>query len=370
LNFKPITLSSDCKNFADTKNYTFDASDLNECNDTARDVTNCVCDKDSTILIPTIGDWDAMTGVEEACKLTCGWCGPTGDKPSGCALQSDSIVRFFDQAPDAPMPLWADYTPVCEIHRCTGKDEILSAASVDSAPKCGRGESFESDTYRTFYMTTGGCVVLIVCLAYCCALQGSCDDGHTDANTCDALPWSVHKLIWIGLMCRLTDLATDWAFWNININGDRFQVAVNESEDFPFSYDSFALGALLICIVSTVLTPIDILSKLPACGRDAGGIFVLCCKLGRKTSVVIGLIVILLEDLPQIAVTSAFVREMGLLSDDASAEETGLTIFNLVLSAISVLANLVIVVNGCCFWKTKAEKLAYHTRKAEKYAME
>jgi hypothetical protein len=374
MNFKPIRSISDCINFAETKNYTFE-SGLRECENTALDRGDCDgnCDKTKSIKIPTS---DGDSSVEEACRHACGWCGPTNKKPSGCALGVDNTVRFY--APADPMPHWVAYTAVCAIHRCSGTDEIVSEASIDNEPMCGRGQTYETETYRMFYYVTGSCIVFIVCLAYCCGLNGACNnapDGTPDDGDplspidggkplcCNPIPSSVHKLIWIGLVCRVTDLATDWAFWNININGDRFKFAVEESGNLPFPYDTFVLGALVICIMSSALTPIDILSKLPACGRDRKtgddneGLSVMCCKLGRKTSIIIGTLIIVLEDMPQIAVTLLYVREMEVLSDDASAEETALTIFNLALSGISVLANFLIVVNGFCSWKTKTETI-------------
>lgn len=380
---------ADCREFADTKQLTF-SSGLPACEDlAANEDCELVCGAaraGKSIDVTT--NAGGKESAAEACKVTCGLCdsGTTAGlaTPSGCVLEhgSDSsdpktgIVRYYADE-ERKRYLGINYTPICESFVCTvALQEVITESTMDSPPVCAFGSKYtdakqdeEGNVYILFYYITFGSIAFIVCLAYsgskyCCCRAG-CDDWEWPSC-------STHRFIWVGLVFRLADLATDWAFWVINVNGELFETKVNpdlsdrtssggmfDSSTANFDIDAFKLAALLVCIVGSVLTPIDIMSKMPACQtrREGAGMNFSCCTLGRKSAIIIALLVILVEDIPQILITVTYIIQLNEPFFDLSSDwtSTALTVGNIVVSSGSLLYNLYIVVKGCCTWKSDAE---------------
>lgn len=346
--------------------------------------------------------------VTEACKVTCDFCSPAAIfstesvKPSGCVLEhgapneldgsgeSSGLVRYYG-VEESKRYLGGDYTPICEALPCTiALQDVIKEATLNEAPLCAYGSTFteakqeeEGQLYLNFYYISAGSISLIVCLAYSCSKHCCCRAG---VSNCSWPKWATHRLIWIGFVARLADLATDWAFWAININGELFGVKVdtvlsgrNGTVAGPagwfdltaeFDLERYQLAALIVCILGSVLTPIDIASKAPSCQtrRGGAGLNVGCCTLGRKVAVLVGLAVIVTEDIPQIMITSVYIKQLNMPMFDFSEDWTSsfLTVVNITLSVGSLLYNLFLVLYGFCNWKSATEKEADMVEKLQK----
>jgi hypothetical protein len=401
LHFTKLANGTDCQRYARTKELSFSLA-LPPCEDLATtEICKSQCDAaraaGQAVQLTTKNGEQASAA--EACKVTCDLCasGSTLDlpKPSGCVLEhgsnasdpSTGTLRYYT-AEERKRYLGINYTPICEAFVCNiPLQEVEIEATMDSVPTCAYGSEFigakqeeEGNTYRYFYYITVGSISFIVCLAYSCSKHCCCRAGCNDWKW---PKWPTHKLIWIGLVARLSDLATDWAFLLINIRGDLFENRVNpEVTDrvghgsifdptVEFDLDTFKVVALFVCIVGSILTPIDILSKAPACqSRSEGaGISLGCSRLGRKSAVVIGFLVILAEDLPQILISSVFIKQMNTKFFDGNPTNIALTLGNISISVGSLLYNLYLVVSGCCNWKSDKEAVAAQEHKLQKLQM-
>lgn len=434
LQFTSISSSSDCKNYADTKGYSF-APDYPECEDAADDAAqSCtaeVCVDARAKLRGNIAEIGilAITGeylpASLACKLTCEFCDPkwkdlVGSEgrlapPSGCVLEgaanssNTSKVRYYDSEASRRF-LGSTYLPVCEVFRCDGTfEEVVSEATRDALPVCDLGKLFadhhgalESDDYRTFYIALGSSLLVLAVGVYACRTECCCRQGSTknvlnckvnsrteddDPSCCclkctDGVPWKVHRMVWLGFVARLADMATDWAFLWINIEGELFKESADE---FWLDATAYTRAAWVVCIVGTVLTPLDVLSKAPSLRREAetaedaftfrwktgveaaDGFGLLCCRLGRRAATIIGLLVIFAEDVPQLFITTTFAKHMTFngVNQDIDVGSLSLTALNILISLISLGFNVYLVVTGFYYWKSEKELQIWYRTEAD-----
>lgn len=430
LHFTSITSASDCKNYADTKGYTF-AANPPECEDEIEDAeercTEEICIDTRAKLRENIEEIFLKTNSGEylpasvACKLTCKLCDPkwvdnVGSNgrlapPSGCMLEGAanpsnmSRVRYYDSEALRRFR-GSPYLPVCEVFRCNGTfEEVVSDATQGTLPVCDLDQLFdayyedlESNTYTTFYIVLGTLLVVLVFAVYslreeCCCRKGSTENvlnckivlTEDDDPSCCCLkctggvPEKVHRLVWLGIVARLSDMATDWAFLLVNIEGERF---IEETADgFWMDPNLYTRIAWIVCIVGTALTPLDMLSKAPSLRReaelddhsfcfkfgngerDADGMGLWVCRLGRRAATVTALFVMVFEDIPQLIITMIFAERMTLSKIDpqnvdvATVSLTGLNIF---ISLISLGFNVYLVVTDFYFWKSEKELVIWY----------
>jgi hypothetical protein len=455
VDFASIASESDCENYALEKDIEFMSTNP-VCDDdpglaNAKQVCTqerCsiarddVCKDRDPLILEVPAESGNFMSVLKACKLSCSFCGyenrtdPQRCKrienhtpaPSGCMLEGEGdakIIRFYN-AEATRRFTGITYLPICEVFRCNGTyEEVVTPAGLRSLPVCKNDQKFaktmldqETESYNKFYIIVGSSLFILVVCVYsvreeCCCRNSdinchncfdkccgtcSCATTHYTSGCTRHMPkfvssdmWKVHRMVWFGIVARLGDMATDWAFLLINIEGDLFK---DQKEDLLVDPEVYTRAAFIICIVGTVLTPLDILSKVPSLRREAetedksfcfrfggggddgmggqkDGLGLWCCRLGRRASPMIGLLVILCEDMPQLIVTGIFAEHVtfgaaeGVTFSKENAANLSLTVLNFVISFGSLCYNLHLVYSGLNMWKSEKQLEKWYAMKAQ-----
>lgn len=273
---------------------------------------------------------DSVTGlktdidVNDICPVSCNVCRAlsngtpyTDSTPTGCVVVTtetgDQIVRYYSPSeepslPDAPI-IAAMYTgepfqPACKAHICeantTTSDAVLYVSQGDAVR--GEGPSFEyaiptcspnlrlidswlaSETKtnnQIFIPTAAGVTVVSMVGAYYCIGDGT---EHR------------FRFVIFGVGLRLFDVVTDWGNHFVNIRGDLFAFAYGDQD--PNTEDAnvnFMIRfTLILCIVSSVLTPFDIWGASQRMTRHR-----------QRAWIIVA--VLLLEDVPQVGVAGTYI---------------------------------------------------------------
>jgi len=274
--------------------------------------------------IDTITNVTTIIVVNDICPFTCGACKSLSNStsyvdaaPTGCVVVTtetgDQIVRYYSPSdepslPDAPI-IAAMYTgepfqPACKAHICeantTTSDAVLYVSQGDAVR--GEGPSFEyaiptcspnlrlidswlaSETKtnnQIFIPTAAGVTVVSMVGAYYCIGDGT---EHR------------FQFVIFGVGLRLFDVVTDWGNHFVNIRGDLFAFAYGDQD--PNTEDAnvnFMIRfTLILCIVSSVLTPFDIWGASQRMTRHR-----------QRAWLIVA--VLLLEDVPQVSVCGMYI---------------------------------------------------------------
>jgi hypothetical protein len=179
----------------------------------------------------------------------------------------------------------------------------------------------ENDTYTPFYISMA---VLIPIYFLCCLITTS--DGK---DICDAL---YEPLV---LTCKFFDWASDWAFMAVSLRSARFTETSTMGYYQDNTYQQVQKASLVFCIFGTVL----VFAESYAIG--AMGSETRLFDMNKYTlRSLIGIGVIILEDIPQLSLCGVYLNAMHQeVAFKASSDP--LTFISILLSSISLLYNLV-----------------------------
>ena len=310
--------------------------------------------------------------AHEACRVRCGKCRSENSEnlqvpPFGCVVEENSggtqVVRMYTEETQKRYE-GVFYTPVCQPHYCEEEDVLLevvaNATMKTPVPRCGYGQRArdqwredEQRAYIVFYALTGGALALCICLGYCMSRnveprgKGPNCCGCSLPASCCMFPLPVHFFVWMGIVFRCTDCATDWAFFEINIKGKTFA-----ESGFDGNLEHLQLAALIVCIIGTLFAPLDIISKHPY-WKQGFLETVGCCgvQASRNVGTLIRVLVVAVEDLPQLVIFGLYVNTMGLFEQDFLSNV--LTISSFTLSLGSLLWSLSDVISGLEKWNAR-----------------
>lgn len=205
--------------------------------------------------------------------------------------------------------------PVCERKTCGDESGVLERVMLtkDDPPdrsmpdECkARVEAvndalaIEKETNeRYFYPIVAGAIVSLIVLAYMYLTK------YQFKTTLAELPRSAHYWVWLGLLWRAFDIATDWGFYGVSLQSSAFVYAcvdleLKESIDADDGLDvQLKQACLAFSIIGTLLGPVDIWGAFQ--------------RLVNKKAEVAGWIVLLIsvcEDIPQLVLNGVFISTM------------------------------------------------------------
>ena len=287
--------------------------------------------------------------VSEQCRAMCGTC---GEPEVPCIVDADGrTVRFFGgSSPERYAP--STYQSVCRAFSCTRvgfEVEVMATRYEDPGCSVSTGHldrldaAENADQLGFFYVAIPILFLATPAIAYWWILDQHPDGWDSTGwpqsggskrfrysaaavsffSAVRKLPWSVHQFVWLGLVLRLADMSTDWAFWDINIG------LPSDTDDgrFAIQYAGDASAVQIACIVflglGTVLTPCDIWGSLQRCKHKSGA--------GPPTTYAIA--VSLLEDIPQLAINCLYISAVGL----GTGASRAITVVSLVFSALAIM---------------------------------
>lgn len=190
----------------------------------------------------------------------------------------ERVVLTKDDPPDRSMP-----------DECKARVEAVNDALA-----------IEKETNeRYFYPIVAGAIVSLIVLAYMYLAK------YQFKTTLAELPRSAHNWVWLGLLWRAFDIATDWGFYGVSLQSSAFVYAcvdldLKESIDADDGLDvQLKQACLAFSIIGTVLGPVDIWGAFQ--------------RLVNKKAEVAGWIVLLVsvcEDIPQLVLNGVFISTM------------------------------------------------------------
>lgn len=211
-------------------------------------------------------------------------------------------------------------------------------------------EDEENAQYTTFYIAFGIMVSLcffgMLSLAYWCGVY--C---HGGVETIKKAGWC-HKLTLFPFVVsfRTSDFMSDWAFYAITLRDGGFFYAL-ASED-GLNYGAIHAAALAFCILGSILFLVELKlgfwERLTLWGREAwfdGGFSSPAFRsefgAGYFWVPVTTILAMLLEDVPQLYLQTVYFKTVGFENAD------GVSTFSFVMSAASLVINLVTVLFEC-----------------------
>lgn len=205
-------------------------------------------------------------------------------------------------------------------------------------------EDEENAQYTAYYIAFGIMVSLcflgMLSLAYWCGFNG---DKH---YTIQGEGWC-HKLTLFPFVVsfRTSDFMSDWAFYAITMRDGGFFYAL-ASED-GLNYGAIHAAALAFCILGSILFLVELklgfYERLTLWGREAyeSGGYTYDWGAGYFWVPVTTILAMLLEDVPQLYLQTVYFKTVGFENAD------GVSTFSFVMSAASLVINLVTVLFEC-----------------------
>jgi hypothetical protein len=339
-----------------------------ECDETAKlfGGDDTFCQIKTNIDIGTLNGHPKYLCRDENCKGadrggTC-WDPATNKEgtspPFGCVYDSEKeVAMYYSEANARQFYDGFAYKPICEKYICPPNPaddferpvpltEAQILADTTSIPKCAlseRGVKAYDDASakknKEFVKLFITFTFLAMVIAY---FYLKCKDQDLKLYKKDAscLGFSLTKECkWIlfGVGMRLFDMQTDWGFYFINVRDPGFEADYEHEDDgdyaakviFPASLKQFQLASFVVCILGSILTPMDIWGNRQRTRND------------HKVAMSISLLILLLEDAPQLLMVLKFMFIKGVVFEIISILSLSGSIFNIVY-------NLIVLVGERC----------------------
>lgn len=280
------------------------------------------------------GNGDYIEGEDGSttCICTDSWVGPS------CAFSDATTCSGRGRV---------DNQGKCE---CTGppNNEFYgnyTGADCSGDPVLVALEDEENAQYTTYYIAFGIMVSLcflgMLSLAYWCGFEGNENDTIKRNGWC-------HKLTLFPFVVsfRTSDFMSDWAFYAITMRDGGFFYAL-ASED-GLNYGAIHAAALAFCILGSILFLVELklgfYERFVLWGSEAykdGDYVASFYGSGYFWVPVTTILAMLLEDVPQLYLQTVYFKTVGFENAD------GVSIFSFVMSAASLVINLVTVLFEC-----------------------
>jgi hypothetical protein len=317
-------------------------ADIFECQPAAAALTHLV----NITLGCSNGNGDYVEGAggsgSAACVCRAPWVGPACQYSAATTCSGHGV---------------ADGAGGCE---CASADNAFygnyTGSDCSGLPLLMALEDEEDARYTTYYIAFG--VVVALCFFGCFgALQFACGRYIIGPSGSAAAFQDVGyctKLTWVPFVAafRTSDFMSDWAFYSITLRkGGLFNVlAVAQG----VRYDAIRAAALAFCILGSILfaveVPFGFILRSNLWGQEA--------RISKKRSLVqsyqVGygkagyfwipattLLAMLFEDVPQLCLQTVYFKTVGFENAD------GISTFSFVMSAASLLINLVTALLEC-----------------------
>lgn len=355
---------AECKQFArEFPEYGLTYSAMPACSDTETRCKDLVSDVGCGNAYPKVqGDsQEIMVSVDDVCKVSCKKCFNGVDMadpasllmiPTGCVVdESTKIVRFYEPQvlPTIESPVTTgtynghQFRLACKAHIC--EENVTSSAAffisrgdstrdpttlVFSEPTCkptdnwwDNAASEEGSANKVFLPVTFFVTALAAFSAYMWLIT-------VQSIPFGKLPRAAHIWVWFHIALRLFDMITDFGVYSISLKGKQFIHIYGESEAAAMQK-----ACLAFAILGLLVTPLD----MWASSKRIGG-----TKRSRSIAMLATIGIAILEDIPQLILTStymnAFVRFQN--QDEAVDSEllTGIDTFS-IMSLVASVGNIV-----------------------------
>lgn len=269
---------------------------------------------------------------DSECPASAGTCWNPANRgnaslPFGCVLNTNtSEVMYFTEEHANLYYTGFPYFPLCARFICPAdgdnfadKPVALTKAAVlvqkDANPECkvssAGAEARKIDAYAKAQKENNGTFIPIAfALTFLSMLGAYAYLLYDTGKNFDDLETADHKFVWFGVGLRSFDMQTDWGFYAINVKNeygfeaDYEQKFGVEEEDGSLNLAgvnvaAFQNAVLACCILGLLLTPVDMWGNRQ---RTLGN---------ASKAMTISIIVLLLEDFPQLGFNIEYMRITG-----------------------------------------------------------
>ena len=314
------------------------------------------------------GDFSANS-FRDVCKVTCDACdvyGKEAESPIFCVLEMDTPtelvptvvkgkptsyecvkdgtckVRFYSMEDQVHFQ-GANYQPLCKMFHCpTGyviQDQATVNAGVENKPTCefskelvNKYEEENAARYKNFYIVAAIISVILVVIMLgqaCCNIDAQGDELNYQLGA---------TMMTVIVVIRSFDFMSDWGFFAISIGNPFFQ---QELVKAGFDYETFKNFSGLFCVLSTFLWIPDIdgfRQRLHAMSQSPA-------MRPAESAKYITVLVLLLEDLPQLVLNCIYIDVM---SRDSAPD--AISVFSVMMTVFGITFNILMICCGSIFW--------------------
>eukprot|EP00729_Bicosta_minor_P007955 gene7955-18750_t len=343
-------------------------ADIFECKHVATALTHFV---NSTLTCSGNGDYIEGEGGSDVCVCSDDWVGPACAYSDNSTCSRNGVVdaltgqcsctaSFLGVAcaySDATTCLGRGtvdaLTGICE---CAGPPDNAfygnyTGVDCSGAPQLESLEDEENARYTTYYIAFGILVTLtfLGCLGCAWCLAGTDNRGGIkELGCCTKLTLAPFVIAF-----RVSDFMSDWAFYAITLRngGFFFNLAIAEGVNYAAIHSAARAFCILGSILFVVEIPLGFVGRISLWGEEAeknkgggdqkeyaDGYHSSCSYFWVPATTILALLV---EDAPQLYLQTEYFKTVGFENAD------GVATFAFVMSALSLLLNLITVLFEC-----------------------
>lgn len=250
-------------------------------------------------------------------------------------------------------------TGICECLYGYGGDDCSDVAAgcrlVDAALESQLAAESSNNIQKVMPPVASISAVSVI-VAYGYLLKGG--GAPNGATSFSALTFKTHLWAWMSVGLKMFDMQTDWSFFFISLRGEPFEsqymLEANSTRRFTqtgrYNADVTAIqmASIISCACGTLLTFFDIYGTRQRLGGAVG------------VATIATLLVMLVEDVPQLAINIIYIKTMATASSAPAAEDaTGfrdsffanvdtISIISLAASILNLLYSIYLLVTDRC----------------------